>query len=80
MEFTIIAFGIARDILGSKKIQYLLDEPYTVQHLLQSLQDTYPQIEDLASIKVAINSDYAITDQTIKPSDEIVLIPPVSGG
>jgi len=80
MEFTIIAFGIARDILGSKKVQCQLDEPHTVQHLLQSLQNTYPQIEDLASIKVAVNSEYALLDQTIRPSDEIVLIPPVSGG
>ncbi len=80
MELTIIAFGIARDILGGKEITYQLTPPFTVRHLLDSLQTDYPKIEGLASIKVAINSQYVGDENTISSDDEIVLIPPVSGG
>jgi len=80
MQLTLIAFGIARDILGGKQVEFELGEPYTVTHLLEALQQQYPQINGLKSIKVAVNSEYANNDQLLKTEDEIVLIPPVSGG
>ena len=80
MTCKLIAFGIARDILGGKTHEISLDEPYTVQGLLQTLQERYPKFEDLASLKVAVNTEYAPLDLVIGPTDEIVLIPPVSGG
>ncbi|MEM6631328.1 MAG: MoaD/ThiS family protein [Bacteroidota bacterium] len=80
MTCKLIAFGIARDILGGKISQISLNEPYTVQGLLETLKSEYPRFEDLASIKVAVNTEYAPMDLILGPDDEIVLIPPVSGG
>ena len=80
MKLQLIAFGIARDILGGRKISYEVPEPATVGTLLSKLSRDYPQIEGLASIRVAVNEAYAEAEHPLSPSDEIVLIPPVSGG
>lgn len=80
MKITLLAFGITKDILGGRQVQYELPEAATVGGLLQDLGQKYPQLEDLASLKVAVNSEYADRDVQIKATDEVVLIPPVSGG
>jgi molybdopterin converting factor subunit 1 len=80
MQLTLIAFGITKDILGGREVAFELSEPATVASLLDQLQANYPDIQGLASLKVAVNSEYAQPDTPIQPSDEVVLIPPVSGG
>jgi molybdopterin synthase sulfur carrier subunit len=80
MQLTLIAFGITKDILGGRKVAFDLSGPATVGNLLQQLQQAYPPIDGLASLKVAVNSEYAQWDTPIGADDEVVLIPPVSGG
>ncbi|MEZ4775252.1 MAG: MoaD/ThiS family protein [Bacteroidia bacterium] len=80
MKITLIAYGIAKDILGSREIDYEIPEPASVESLLASLARQYPKFGDLSSLRVAINSEYAPGDQPISSKDEVVLIPPVSGG
>ena len=80
MTYRLIAFGIARDILGGKSHEITVEGPLTVQGLLDRLKEIYPDFEKLASLKVAVNTEYASHDQVMQPEDEIVLIPPVSGG
>ena len=80
MKVKLIAFGIARDILGGKSVEIAFPGPHTVQGLLDTLNDRYPDFDKLASLKVAVNTEYASPSQEIHPTDEIVLIPPVSGG
>ncbi len=80
MTYRLIAFGIARDILGGKSHEITTDAPLTVQGMLDKLKDQYPEFEKLASLKVAVNTEYAAHDLVMEPEDEIVLIPPVSGG
>ena len=80
MTVKLIAFGIARDILGGKSVEVSLEGSPTVQGLLDTLSNRYPDFDKLASLKVAVNTEYASPSQEIHPADEIVLIPPVSGG
>ena len=80
MKINLVAFGIAKDILGGREVEYVWEGAETVEGLLRDLRDKYPQLHDLRSLKVAINSEYAPDNQAIKESDEVVLIPPVSGG
>ncbi|MEM7373990.1 MAG: MoaD/ThiS family protein [Bacteroidota bacterium] len=80
MKITLLAFGITKDILGGRQLSYELPESATVGTLLQDLGQKYPQLEDLASLKVAVNNEYAGAEVPIRPTDEVVLIPPVSGG
>ncbi len=80
MTLELIAFGIVKDIIGGKTLKIVVKEGTTVKELKYILTKKFPKIEGLASLMVAINQEYADLDIVIRPTDEIVLIPPVSGG
>jgi len=80
MEITIIGFGIAKDILGSDSISMEISDPSSVGQLQASLFERYPQFQKLRSLAIAVNSEYARDDLQLNVRDDIVLIPPVSGG
>lgn len=72
-------FGVLRDIVGKPVVEVEKDIT-SVNELLAYIETTYPKVKGLNSIMVAINSEYATEKQPIAPTDEIALIPPVSGG
>ncbi|RMG61731.1 MAG: MoaD/ThiS family protein [Bacteroidetes bacterium] len=80
MKVTLHAYGITRDYLGGREVEFEWPGPPTVAGLLASLERQYPPLKGLASLRVAINTEYASPETSIGPGDEIVLIPPVSGG
>ncbi|TXB63217.1 MoaD/ThiS family protein [Phaeodactylibacter luteus] len=80
MEINILAFGIARDILGGSQIQMPLPEGSTVGELKAALCSKFPAFAQLASLSIALNTSYASDSDPIRPTDEVVIIPPVSGG
>jgi sulfur-carrier protein len=73
------AFGITKDILGGRELVIQADAS-TVGDLRSFLEETYPQLTALKSLMVAVNSTYAEDSQPLLETDEIALIPPVSGG
>lgn len=79
MKFTITSYGIAKDILGERQTVIETDSK-TVGDLRSLLMDRYPKLTDLRSLFIAVNREYAEDVIALKESDEIVLIPPVSGG
>ncbi|MEQ9424942.1 MAG: MoaD/ThiS family protein [Cyclobacteriaceae bacterium] len=80
MILKIAAYGIARDILGANNIQYEVNDGVNTSELLTKLKTDYPDFQQLNSLLMAVNTEYAKPDQVIAESDEVVLIPPVSGG
>lgn len=80
MNFQIIAFGITRDILGKRKLDYQAFETQTVADLLSQLRNDFPELDRLTSMRIAVNEEYVKNDHRLSEGDEIVLIPPVSGG
>ncbi len=80
MEIKILAFGIARDILGGSKLTVEMPTQPTVGQLKAHLCESYPAFEQLASFAIALNTEYADDGQAIQAGDEVVIIPPVSGG
>ncbi len=80
MQIKILAFGIAREIVGGFETTLDLSEGATVADVKQLLTVQFPDFQKLASLKVAVNSEYAANDLALTPNDEIVIIPPVSGG
>jgi len=79
MKCKIKTFGIARDILGSKEVIFEI-EGNTLMDLRSSLSKKYPELESLNSLFIAVNQNYAEDVTVLNESDEIALIPPVSGG
>ncbi|MEM6522434.1 MAG: molybdopterin converting factor subunit 1 [Bacteroidota bacterium] len=80
MKVNILAFGIARDILGSSKDDVELQDGSTIGQLKQLLFQKYSKFADLASISFAVNEEYQEDDFQLNEDDEVVIIPPVSGG
>jgi len=78
----VLLFGIARDIVGQGSLSLSADGNTvdSVAALKQMLADTYPEFGKLSSLAVAVNSEYANDDLALHPTDEIAIIPPVSGG
>lgn len=76
----ILAFGIAKDILGGQSIDIQPSDSVTVESLKTILKKQYPRLEQLTSFAIAVNGTYADEEQMIQPGDEVAIIPPVSGG
>ncbi|MFY0686781.1 MAG: MoaD/ThiS family protein [Cyclobacteriaceae bacterium] len=80
MKIELIAFGIARDIVGTGKLVMNIKDSGTVRDVRLELLATFKDFEKLASLKLAVNADYVEDDFQLSPNDEVVIIPPVSGG
>ena len=76
----LLAFGIARDILGASVLTISTSEIQTVGALRRQLQEQYPALSRLNALAFAVNSVYAQDEHAIMPGDEVALLPPVSGG
>jgi len=78
-KYRIKAFGITKDLLGGRET-FIEIKGQTVADLRTALNERYPQLRELRSLFIAVNNDYADENILLNPSDEIALIPPVSGG
>ena len=78
----VLLFGIAKDIVGDSHLQFSNADktPSSVSELKKVISETYPEFSKLSSLAVAVNSTYAQDDVVINATDEIAIIPPVSGG
>jgi molybdopterin synthase sulfur carrier subunit len=79
MKLRIKTFGVARDIMGDGEIHVDFNGK-NVLELKQALQVKYPKLLGLRSILIAVNQKYGEDTQSLNESDEIAIIPPVSGG
>ncbi len=80
MQIKIALFGITKEIIGTSKLNYQLEQNTNVDSLLSKLKSEYPSLKSLNSLLVAVNDEYAEAEQVISEHDEIALIPPVCGG
>ncbi len=80
--FKIKLFGSLREAVGNKEVALSFDGgPTTVGDLKRSLHDTYPNFVSIsAHLIVTVNRKVANDSTAIMPSDEIALLPLVSGG
>jgi molybdopterin converting factor subunit 1 len=79
MKVNVLAFGIAKDILGTNHL--IIDfEGQNSQDLKESLETQFPRLKQLPAYLIAVNNEYASYATTINNNDEVAIIPPVSGG
>lgn len=78
MRIRVKAYGIASDIAG-RSFELQVDGD-TVGDVRKALFSAYPAMGNLASLLIAVNEAYAGDNVRVDPGDEVVLIPPVSGG
>ncbi|CAI8263339.1 MAG: MoaD/ThiS family protein [SAR202 cluster bacterium] len=81
MDLEVILFAIYKERLKTNSIIVQLPESSTVEQLVNKLKNDYPQLADPeTNIVVAVNSEYSEYNLKLNETDEICLIPPVSGG
>ena len=78
-KYIIKAFGVTKDILGGKVVPFEMTGK-TVGELRAELNGRYPKLVGLKSLYIAVNNNYAEETKALTETDEIALIPPVSGG
>jgi molybdopterin converting factor subunit 1 len=80
MNINILAFGIAKDIINGSTLGLEIQDGTTVGDLKVKLISQFPDFEKLRSLSIAVNEEYQEDDFVLSEKDEIVIIPPVSGG
>lgn len=78
-KYKVKAFGVTKDIVGGKETVIETEET-SVAGLRRALEARYPRLLELRSLFIAVNNSYAADENIIAETDEIALIPPVSGG
>ena len=80
MHIKILTFGIAKEICGGSSIRLEVPDQATAGELKQLLAEQYPRLGGLKSFLLAVNEEFAEPDTLLIASDEVAIIPPVSGG
>jgi molybdopterin converting factor subunit 1 len=81
MTVTVKLFAAARELIGSEEVKLESPEGATVADVKRILIQSYPQIAGILSRSVmARNQEYALDEDVVEESDELAVIPPVSGG
>jgi molybdopterin converting factor subunit 1 len=74
-------FANLRELVGEREITITLLGGVTVDHLNNEILERYPQLKSFSNKFVtSVNCKVTTGDTIITSSDEIALLPPVSGG
>lgn len=81
MKVKIRFFAALRDRAGTSEVIKEVVNGCTVGKLWDELQKDYPKLAPVnMRLLYAVNRDYVSTDHVLKNMDEVVFVPPVSGG
>lgn len=80
MTLKLTAFGIAKDILGKRQMEFEVTEGQKIADLKNELLAQFPKFSDLAKISFAVGEEYREDDFLLSENVEVVIIPPVAGG
>ena len=74
-------FAILREVVGEREITITVPSGVTVCYLNNEILKKYPQLNSFSNKFVtSVNCKVTTGDTIITSSDEIALLPPVSGG
>jgi molybdopterin converting factor subunit 1 len=74
-------FAILREVVGEREITITVPSGVTVSYLNNEILKKYPQLNSFGNKFVtSVNCKVTTGDTIITSSDEIALLPPVSGG
>ena len=74
-------FAVLRELVGEREITITVPGGVTVSYLNNEILKKYPQLKSFSNKFVtSVNCRVTTGDTIITSSDEIALLPPVSGG
>ncbi len=81
MQIKLIYFAVYAELLGKRQETIVLEKEISVGALFERLCQGLPNQEALLQHTVfAVNEEYVESSHILKDQDEVVFIPPVSGG
>ncbi len=81
MKVKVKFFAILREKVGTGEVTKEIREGSTVGELWQALKRDYPKLTPVEMrLLYAVNQNYVNADYVLKERDEVVFVPPVSGG
>jgi len=72
-------FGVAKEVTASEFIDIDLDV-LSVAELREKIDANFVGFANVKGYMIAINQEYATDDMKVTSTDEVAIIPPVSGG
>lgn len=77
----VLFFAQLKDATGCDSAEIALAAPLDTERLWTELSAKYPKLAAYRpSVRLAKNCEYAASDALFADTDEVALIPPVSGG
>jgi molybdopterin converting factor subunit 1 len=81
MKVKVKFFAILRERAGTAETTKEIQQGSTIGQLWEALQQDFPKLA-VPGIRLlyAVNQNYVTPDYVLRESDEVVFVPPVSGG
>ena len=73
-------FGIIADIVKNDHISIEVEKDITVGYLRNIISELFPELDNIQSIMISVDRQYALDHQVISLNQEVALLPQVSGG
>ncbi|MEB3226550.1 MAG: MoaD/ThiS family protein [Synechococcus sp.] len=81
MPITIKLFAIYQETYGTEILHWQVPPGSTVADIFDHILAEHPQLEEWRSVtRFGVNLEFVPPETTLQEGDEVVLIPPVSGG
>jgi len=81
MELDVRFFALYRERAGCSRSCFNLPEGATVADLIAEVRRRFPMLAPpQVQVRVAVDTEFAAPELVLRESNEVCLIPPVSGG
>ncbi|WP_036486100.1 MoaD/ThiS family protein [Myxosarcina sp. GI1] len=81
IAITVKLFAVYQEVFGKPELNLNFPQPTTVDSVLDYLIEQKPELAKWRDItRFGVNLKFVEADTLLEDSDEVVLIPPVSGG
>lgn len=81
IRITVKLFSIYQEVYGKSEVVLILPLNTPVKAVLDDIIDNYPSLEQWRAVtRFGVNCNFVDGETKLQNGDEVVLIPPVSGG
>ena len=81
MHVTVRLFALIREKAGTDSLALNLPDGAVVEQAIEAVRRQHPALEPyLDNLRYSLRMDFVEADAALRDGDEVVLIPPVSGG
>ena len=81
ISITVKLFAVYQEVYGKSELQLEIPSQTSVSQVLEGLIAEYPKLEQWRDrTRFGVNLEFVTPETILQNGDEVVLIPPVSGG